>query len=79
MDNTIGLAPALVAMEPDETGHRYDGSLMLSALPQAPTITGQTRWERLVAFAAKRRTRTARHADGRIHGGSQAIARLESA
>ena len=79
MDNTIGLASALVAMQPDETGHRYNGAILLSARPQAPTVTQPTRWERLVEFVAKPRTRKASIAQVRIHAGSQAIRRLESA
>ena len=79
MDNTIGLAPALAAMQPDEEGRRYAGCFMLSALPQAPTITEPTRWERLVEVFARVRPRAACSADGRIHGGSQAIRRLEAA
>lgn len=37
MDNMAGIAAALAAMRPDD-GRRYEGSLMLSALPHAPTI-----------------------------------------
>ncbi|GAA3729575.1 hypothetical protein GCM10022225_08840 [Plantactinospora mayteni] len=37
MDNLAGIGAALAAMRPDD-GRRYEGCLMLSALPQAPTI-----------------------------------------
>jgi hypothetical protein len=37
MDNLAGLGAALAAMSTDD-GRRYDGSVMLSALPDAPTI-----------------------------------------
>jgi hypothetical protein len=42
MDNLLGLGSALAAMRPDD-GHRYDGTAILSALPDAPVVPGRRR------------------------------------
>jgi len=38
MDHTAAIGAALFAMRPHD-GRRYEGCLMLSALPQAPTTS----------------------------------------
>jgi hypothetical protein len=42
MDNTPRIIAALAAMRPDD-GKRYEGTLMLSALPNAPTVEHRPR------------------------------------
>ncbi|WP_344714872.1 hypothetical protein [Microbacterium terregens] len=46
MDNLAGLGAAVAAMSSDD-GHRYEGCVMLSALPDAPTIDRPTLVERI--------------------------------
>jgi hypothetical protein len=53
MDTTVGIGTAIAALRPDD-GQRYQGCLMLSALPQAPTIDdGPTRVERILRLLRK--------------------------
>jgi hypothetical protein len=62
MDNMAGIAAALAAMRPDD-GRRYEGSLMLSALPHAPTIGHRpSRAERFLRLV--RRSRDTPSEDG---------------
>lgn len=59
MDNLLGLGSALAARRPDD-GHRYDGTVMLSALPHAPVVPdGRRPWRRLRALAPWRVRRAA--------------------
>jgi len=46
MDNLAALGAALAAMSSDDE-HRYDGCVMFSALPDAPTIDRPTLVERI--------------------------------
>ncbi len=52
MDGNTGVAAALAAMRPDD-GRRYEGCLMLSALPQAPTVSRHVRGERLLRLVRR--------------------------
>ena len=51
METDFGAAHALTAMTPDHDGRRYAGTVMLSALPHAPTIRRRTARERLIDVA----------------------------
>ena len=75
MDNNTGIASALAAMRPDEDRKRYEGCVMFSALPDAPTISSPTVRERLLDL----RRRRAGRAGGRrrsVSGGRSSIGRL---
>ena len=54
MDAYLGTAAAIVALRPDDA-HRYDGCPMLSALPDALTVTAPTMGERLFATIGRAR------------------------
>jgi len=58
MDNLLSLGSALVAMRPDD-GHRYDGSLMLSALPHTPVVPDRRRPQRRLRTPLRQRGRLA--------------------
>jgi len=69
MDHLAASGAAYAAMRPDDDRTRYEGCLMLSALPGAPTIAPRPgileRWARLIGQArsggsSRRSARSAR-------------------
>lgn len=57
MDNIAGIGAALAAMRPDD-GQRYQGCLMLSALPQSPTISHKPTFAERILRLLRRGSRT---------------------
>ena len=75
MDNLLGLGSALAAMRPDD-GHRYDGTLVLSALPHAPVVPGRRRPRRRLRTLLRHRGRLAALRPDAVQPGQRGIAAL---